>query len=154
MANEKVDWAAMRAEYISSRVSYRELAEKYGVSSAMVCKKAKKEKWVELRKKAGEKGIAKVMQKTADKTASNAAIAADLKHSLLVRLQKIEKQFPRNATEVRLFKEGKVTVFKIRDLTAAYKDLTEDMTAAVTQTNDLLQSLMNLERKAESGAEA
>lgn len=151
MANEKVDWAAMRAEYISSRVSYRELAEKYGVSSAMVCKKAKKEKWVELRKKAGEKGIAKVMQKTADKTASNAAIAADLKHSLLVRLQKIEKQFPRNATEVRLFKGDKVTVFKIRDLTAAYKDLTEDMTAAVSQTNDLLQSLMDLERKAESG---
>lgn len=154
MANEKVDWAAMRAEYISSRVSYRELAQKYGVSFPVVCERGKKENWVELRKKAAEKSLARAMQKTADKTASNAAIAADLKHSLLVRLQKIEKQFPRNATEVRLFKDGKVTVFKIRDLTAAYKDLTEDMTAAVSQTNDLLQSLMDLERKAESGAEA
>lgn len=138
-------------EYISGRVSYRELAQKYGVSLPMVSRKAKQEKWVELRKKASDKAAEKVIQKTASKTANNAEIAADLKHSLLVRLQKIEKQFPRNATEVRLFKDGKVTVFKIRDLTAAYKDLAEDMTAAVTQTNDLLQSLMDLERKAESG---
>ncbi len=43
-----------------------------------------------------------------------------------------------------------MTAYKLRDLSAAYKDLTADMTQTETAGNELLQSLMELERRAEA----
>jgi hypothetical protein len=75
-------------------------------------------------------------------------VAADLKKRLLQRLRNIEKKYPFDATEVRTKKGNSLVIFRIRDLTAAYKDLTEDMQTSETKTNELLQSLMELERRA------
>ena len=151
---KRVDWNAIRAEYIGGGIGQRKLAEKHGVTYSALRNKADIEEWVKLRAEAKQKSGAKAAQKTADAAANNAIIAEEIKHSLLVRLKRIEKKYPIDATEVRTRQGNNTAIFRIRDLTAAYKDLTEDMTAAVTQTNDLLQSLMDLERKAESGAEA
>ena len=86
--------------------------------------------------------------KTAEAAADNATIAADIKKRLLLRLQRIEAKYPFDATEIRTH-EGKSTVtFRIRDLTAAYKDITEDLQTGSNATNELLQSLMVLERRA------
>ena len=52
-----------------------------------------------------------------------------------------------DATEVRTQVGKSTAIFKLRDLTAAYKDLTEDM-AATSADNALLQSLIDLERRA------
>ena len=42
---------------------------------------------------------------------------------------------------------GGITVTRrLRDLTSAYKDLTGDQTSGEQQTNELLQSLIDLER--------
>ena len=89
--------------------------------------RAKNEDWPGLRTQAEHKAITESTQKTADAAADNAMLAADIKRRLLLRLQRIEAKYPFDATEVRTH-EGKNTVtFRIRDLTAAYKDLTEDM---------------------------
>ena len=40
--------------------------------------------------------------------------------------------------------------YKLKDLTTALKDLTEDKTLNYTSGNELLQSLMSLERRSES----
>jgi type I site-specific restriction endonuclease len=42
----KVDWNRVRVEYVSGKMTYKDLAEKYGVSKVMVGKRAKAEKWV------------------------------------------------------------------------------------------------------------
>ena len=75
-------------------------------------------------------------------------MAADLKKRLLQRLKSIEKKYPFDATEVRTKKGSSLVIFRIRDLTAAYKDLTEGMQANESKTNELLQSLLDLERRA------
>lgn len=64
---------------------------------------------------------------TADAAASNATIAAELKKSLLLRLKHIEQKYPMDATEIRTRQGNSTAIFKIRDLTAAYKDLTDDL---------------------------
>jgi hypothetical protein len=74
-------------------------------------------------------------------------VAADIKKRLLQRLKSIEKKYPFDATEVRTKKGNSLVIFRIRDLTAAYKDLTEDM-AGTSADNALLQSLLDLERRA------
>lgn len=58
----------------------------------------------------------------------NARIAARLRKKLLVRLEKVADAIPDGAvTEVKgaTREDGSTTLFKLRDLTAAYKDLAE-----------------------------
>jgi transposase len=142
---KRIDWNAIRAEYIGGGISQRKLAKKYGVSDTTLMKKANAEGWHKMRQKAESKSTAVAQQKTAEAAADNAVIAADIKKALLLRLQRIERKYPFDATEIRTH-EGKSTVtFRIRDLTAAYKDLTEDMPKGDGNKNapifDLLRKL-------------
>ena len=144
---KRIDWNAIRAEYIGGGISQRKLAKKYGVSETTLMKKANAEGWHKLREKAESKSTAQAQQKTAEAAADNAVIAANLKKRLLLRLSRIEQKYPFDATEIRT-REGKNTViFKIRDLTAAFRELTEDITGA-SDNNELLQSLLDIERRA------
>ena len=142
-----IDWNPIRAEYIGGGISQRKLAKKYNLSETTLMKKANAEGWHQLRTKAESRSTAQAQQKTAEAAADNAVIAADIKKRLLLRLKRIEEKYPFDATEIRTH-EGKSTVtFRIRDLTAAYKDLTEDIQAGSNATNELLQSLLDMERR-------
>ena len=122
-----VDWNAIRAEYIGGGISQRKLAEKHGVSADVLMQKANRERWKKDRDKTLSKATARIQQKSADAIADNATIAQDLKKRLLLRLQRIEAKYPFDATEIKTH-EGKNTVtFRIRDLTAAYKDLADGL---------------------------
>jgi transcriptional regulator with XRE-family HTH domain len=147
--NEKrVDWHKIRAEYITG-VSQRQLAEKYGVSRTMIERRSRNEKWSSERVAARAKVQEKVIQKTAQKAADNATIAADIKRKALLLLDRLVDDFAQHtATEHREYNEHNLTDIKrLRDLTAAYKDLTADM-ATGTGNNELLQSLYDMERRA------
>lgn len=141
--NEKrIDWNAIRAEYIGGGTSYRKLAEKHQVSFMVLKTRAKKEDWPGLRTQAEHKASTEATQKTAEAAADNAVLAADIKKRLLLRLSRIEQKYPFDATEIRT-REGKSTVtFRIRDLTAAYKDLTEDIQSVTADKNAPIYELL------------
>ena len=113
-------------------------------------KKANREGWQTFRRDADSKSTAEAQQKTADAAADNAVIAADIKKALLLRLKRIEQKYPMDATEVRTRQGNNTAIFRIRDLTGAFKDLTDDIQMNSNATNELLQSLMELERRAGS----
>lgn len=96
-----------------------------------------------MRKRTANAVETKTIERTAETAADNAALAADLKRRLLMRLQRIEAKYPFDATEVRV-PEGKNTViFRIRDLTGAYKDITEGKaTEAESGTLEKLDKLL------------
>ena len=134
------DWNRIKAEYVAGGISQRELADKYGIPFGTVQKRARKGKWTEERTQAGEKVVEKVIQETAKKTADNATLAADIKRKGLLLLDRLFDEFETvNATEHRDYKGRNLTDIKrLRDLTAAYKDLTDDMqTAAGIDVEDL-----------------
>lgn len=139
---KRVDWNAIRAEYIGGGISQRKLAAKYGVSPDVLMQKANREHWKDDRDKAISKGIAKSQQKSADAIADNAVIAAEIKKRLLLRLQRIEERYPFDATEVRAKQGNNFVVFRIRDLTAAYKDLTEDLPKPEEDKNGPIYELL------------
>ena len=147
---KRIDWNAIRAEYIGGGTSYRKLAEKHQVSFMVLKTRAKKEDWPGLRTQAEHKASTEATLKTAEAAADNAVIAADIKKRLLLRLSRIEQKYPFDATEIRTQikdNNGKnsTAVYRIRDLTAAYKDLTEDLPKGDNNKNapiyDLLRRL-------------
>ena len=144
---KRIDWNAIRAEYIGGGTSYRKLAEKHQVSFMVLKTRAKKEDWPGLRTQAEHKASTEATQKAAAAAADNAVIAAEIKKRLLLRLSRAEQKFPMDATEVRTQVGKSTAIFKLRDLTAMYRDLTEDM-AGTSADNALLQSLLDLERRA------
>lgn len=145
---QRIDWNAIRAEYIAGGISQRKLAKKYGIAVDTLLRRANREGWAAHRDEVYNKTATVVQQKTAEAAADNATIAQDLKKRLLLRLQRIEAKYPFDATEIRTH-EGKSTVtFRIRDLTAAYNDITADLTMSEGAANELLQSLIQLERRA------
>lgn len=143
--NKLVDWNAIRAEYIGGGISQRKLAAKHGIPVDMLLRRAHREHWADDREDANNKAAIIAQQKTANKAADNAVIAQDIKKRLLLRLQRIEEKYPYDSTEVRMRKDGNTVIYRIRDLTAAYKDLTEDMPKGGEDRNlpiyDLLRRL-------------
>ena len=61
-----VDWNKIKAEYIAGGTSYRKLAEKYGVPRSNLERRAKNEKWTELRRQAEVKAEANIIQNIAE----------------------------------------------------------------------------------------
>lgn len=70
---------------------------------------------------------AEVTQRTVEAAADNAAVAREIQRDLLERLKRISMKYPQDATEVRQQKDGKTMVYKLTDLTKAYRDLMEDI---------------------------
>jgi hypothetical protein len=107
------------------------------------------------------KAQAKVEQKIAEKAASNAEIAARIKAKLLRKLEREIDLLPdkigsdSSVTEVTKKKNTKgqpvrsitSTAFKLRDLTAAYKDLTADMVSTETAGSDLMRDFVEASRR-------
>lgn len=145
---KRIDWNAIRAEYIGGGISQRKLAKKYGVSETTLMKKANAEGWHDLRSAADSKSTAEAQQRTADAVADNAVIAERIKKKMLLRLERIEAKYPLDATEVRTKQGNSMAIFKLRDLTGALRDLTDDMPKENSANNALLQSLLDLERSA------
>ena len=124
---KRVNWHKIRAEYVNG-ASQRSLAEKYSVPFATIQKRCRLEKWSKDREKAKIEITQKVIQKTAEKAADNATLAEDIKRKGLIMLEKLFDDFSQYlATEHRESHNNVTDIKRLRDLTAAYKDLTEDM---------------------------
>lgn len=73
------DWLKIKSEYVSGNVSYRKLAEKYGVNKDTIALRAKKENWKELRGRQADKIHTRAIQKTEEKLSDALSDEAALK---------------------------------------------------------------------------
>ena len=103
---------------------------------------AESEHWAAEREKAEHTANTYAAQKTAELAADNATIAAGIKRRLLERLKRVEAKYPMDATEVRTRMGNSVAIFRLRDLTAAYKDLTDDMPRVKGDADDPLTVML------------
>ena len=81
------NWKKIKAEYIRGGVSYRKLAEKYGVSFSTLRKVASKEKWTDLRNKAGAKMDSKIVESIASQEAKRVDRVNSIADKLLTRIE-------------------------------------------------------------------
>lgn len=110
-----MDWIKIKTEYITTTISYRKLAEKYDVPFNTLQCRARKEKWVDLRKNHQDNIVTESVKKVESK-------AIDYKSTLYSLAYKIAIQL------VEMTEENTVTDLvaigiKPRDITGAIKDL-------------------------------
>ena len=163
---DNIAWNDIRAEYIGGGTSYRKLAKKYQIPVNRISERGSREGWVKLAQKARDKALAKSVQKTANIAADNATRAARIRGKLLAIIEREVDNLPdaigseshTNVTENVFSQDGRRITkvkeagksYRIRDLAAAFKDLTADMAMNDTSGNELLESLIALERKADN----
>ena len=115
-----------------------------------------------MRQEAQDKATAKALQKTANIAADNATIAARIRTKLLLKLEKeIDKlpdligsehstgivEYGKNQNTGAKQRKEVVTAYKLRDLSAAYKDLTADMATGDTAKNDLMRDFVEASKR-------
>lgn len=106
------DWKKIKAEYISGGTSYRKLCEKYGVSRTTLQRKAKDEKWLELRSQTEAKTESKIVEAVSDIEAEKAIDIIDVADKLIDKIYELIDASLKNP-------QG------IKNLTSALKDLKE-----------------------------
>ena len=67
------DWQSIKTEYITTDTSYRKLAQKYEIDSAVIGRRAKNEDWVKLRQQHIDKTQTKTLNAISRKQADRAA---------------------------------------------------------------------------------
>ena len=99
-----VDWESAKAEYIAGGTSYRKLAEKYGVTLAVLRSVAQREEWVKLRTQAQHRAnteiVRSVSKKKAKKTVDKLKRVSDLTDKLLDKLEQAI-----NELDIQLYKD-------------------------------------------------
>lgn len=129
--NKSVDshttnWEEIKREYVSTKISMREIARKYGFSVSTVSERAKKEGWKRTAERVRTVTEQKYVEKLADAKVSNADKAMRIIDKLM---DKIEES-------IKVVKPGDVQATK--QLVGAMKDL-RDMGVFEVQTtsNDI-----------------
>ena len=134
-----IDWTAIKAEYITGTISYRKLADSWGVSFRTLSDRALREGWKEARDKHRNNVVEKTVQKVASRKATTTANklcdlqeAADNMGRVIAEIFADSEQFHRHivteglgmgATKVEERQYKKVDTKAIKDLTGAIKDL-------------------------------
>ncbi len=132
------NWEAIKAEYITTTISYRKLADKWGISFRTLADRAGREGWAEERNKHRNNVVKKTIQKVTAKTSTDAAEkllrlqkSADNMSEVIERVFNDNDQFHRHIVQTR---DGnlwdaeervydKVDTKAIKDLAGALKDL-------------------------------
>ena len=99
-----MDWESAKAEYIAGGTSYRKLAEKYGVTLAVLRSVAQREEWVKLRTQAQHRAnteiVRSVGKKKAKTTVDKLKRVSDLTDKLLDKLEQAIKEL-----DIQLYKD-------------------------------------------------
>lgn len=95
MAENTPNWESIRQEYIETDISMRALAEKYGVNFETLAKRAKREKWTDLRKDVIHKASTKLIQKAASNRARIAAMSEEYGMEVLELALSVIKELKR-----------------------------------------------------------
>ena len=106
-----IDWSAIKTEYITTNISYRKLAAKYGVGVSRLGERASDEKWVELREQHRDKTVTKAVESISTKTAAKN-----------VRIQTVADRLLEKIVAMAETAQG---AKEIKALTAALRDIKE-----------------------------
>ena len=146
---ENAEWRAARADY-EAGMKRRDICAKYGCSYTALDNHVKREGWGKSRNSVNERVTEKrtkiIADRIAESEANSADIASGIKTTLLRKLARIVESLPEDVTESKETVGKRTKAIKLRDITAAYKDLCGDQPGGEQQTNELLQSLIDLER--------
>ena len=129
------NWVKIRYEYITTTISYRELAAKHNVSFTTLSKRAKREGWADRRKNNDDKVTAKALEKFADQEVERRQNIIETANTLLDRVDAI------------LMMHAELDPKDVRTLAAALKDI-KDCKNCDADIREQEAKIKNLEKAA------
>lgn len=135
------DWNSIKTEYITTKTSYRKLADKYGVHKDTICQKSKDEDWQELRRQYIDRTQTKMQQAVEAGEVDRAKKLLDVSDLLL---QKVRER-------VEALDAIEMGSQEFRHLSATIKDLKEiQMIRSDLDMKEQEARIKNLQKQAEA----
>ena len=116
------DWQAIKTEYITTDTSYRKLAQKYGIDSAVIGRRAKNEEWVKMRQQHIDKTQTKALNAIGTKQAEMAAKLYGVGGLLLDRVKGLLETDPELLADTSAMKDVSVVLKNLKDLMSVKSD--------------------------------
>jgi hypothetical protein len=150
MARRKIDWDALKTEYVTGNISQREIIKKYKLDQKMVAKHSKKDDWVKARKEYRAKVQAKAQAKSVNKRADELAGVLDASYKIRDRIMgAVDDPLQFNRYLVTEGSKGgefhTEEVIKDKIDTKAIREMTQ----ALKAVESLIRSLNNIPTEAE-----
>lgn len=117
------NWSKIRAEYVSTNKSQRELAAKYGVSASQLAARASKEEWRKKREAHRNKVAEKAQQKAAEKEAEAMAQQLINIRDAADNLAALIAQVSGDAGNLRVGRTRKPDTKALKNITGSLKDV-------------------------------
>lgn len=150
MARRKIDWDALKTEYVTGNMGQNALIAKYKIDQKMVAKHSKEDGWVKARKEYRERVQEKAQEKACNKEAN--ALAKVLDSSMAIRDRIYEAMSDPLQFNRYLVTEGSKggefhteEVIKDKIDTKAIREMTQ----ALKAVESLIRSLNNIPTEAE-----
>lgn len=116
-----MDWNRIKAEYIAGGTSYRKLCTKYGVSRTTLQRKAKDEKWPDLRSQAEAKAETRIVEDISKKNAKIDEKYYSLVDKLMQRAEEVVENTP--VWSVNALKEMATTLKYLKECKGVKSDI-------------------------------
>ena len=111
-----IDWKTIETEYVTTDISHRELATKYGIGRSRLSQYASKEKWREKRDKHRAKTVSKAVNSIGTKQAEMAAKLYGVGGLLLDRVKLLLEDNPELLADTSSMKDVSVVLKNLKDL--------------------------------------
>ena len=121
------DWQSIKTEYISTKTSYRKLAEKYGVHYKTIADKGKKENWEGLRSQVAHTTLTKAIDRVTDSQADRVAKLTEVSDLLLGKAKELVENYPELLMDTKAMKHLSGVLKDIKEIQGikSPKDLEE-----------------------------
>lgn len=110
------DWKAIKTEYITTETSYRKLAQKYGMDSAVIGRRAKNEEWVKLRQQHVDKTQTKTLNAISTKQADRAAKLVGVSDLLLDKVKELIETNEELLVDTSIMRDISVVLKNLKDI--------------------------------------
>ena len=110
------DWQAIKTEYITTDTSYRKLAQKYGVNTTNIAKRASSEGWVEQRKQNASKTLSKTLNAISSKQAERTAKLIGVSDLLLDKVKSLLEANEELLVDTTIMRDISVVLKNLKDI--------------------------------------
>ena len=111
-----IDWKTIETEYVTTDISHRQLAEKYGICRSTICKKAADDKWSEKRKKHRDKTVSKAVNAVGKTQAEQTAKLFAVGGLVLDKVKSLIEENPELLADTSAMKDVSVVLKNLKDL--------------------------------------
>ena len=111
-----IDWKTIETEYVTTDISHRQLAEKYGIGRSRLSQYASQEKWSEKRDQHRAKTVSKAVNAIGTKQANMAAKLYGVGGLLLDKVKSLLEDNPELLADTSAMKDVSVVLKNLKDL--------------------------------------